>query len=230
MIADKSVDAIICDLPYGVTKNKWDSILPLDLLWKEYERVVKDNGIILLFGQGLFFIDLVNSNRALFKYDLVWDKKLVSGFLNANRMPLRSHEQIAVFYKKLPTYNPQMSKGIPLHSKGNAYNKKPHKNSNYGKFEMKDDSRAGSTDKYPKSIIEFQKPHPSKAIHPTQKPLELIEYLIKTYSNEEDLILDNTMGSGTTGVGCRNLNRRFIGIEKEKKYFDIAYKRIFENT
>lgn len=225
-LPDKSIDAIIADLPYGTTQNKYDIRLPFDKLWEQYERIIKDNGAIVLFGQGLFFVDLINSNRKLFRYDLVWDKQLVSGFLNANRMPLRVHENIAVFYKRLPTYNPQYTEGKPLHSKGKSYLNKEHKNENYGKFKMTDDSRAGSTQKYPKSIISFQKPHPSKAQHRTEKSIEMLEWLIKTYTNEGDVVLDNTMGSGTTGVACVNTNRNFIGMELDDKYFEIAKARI----
>ena len=225
-IADKSVDMILCDLPYGTTQNKYDIILPFNKLWEQYERIIKDNGAIVLFGQGLFFVDLINSNRKLFRYDLVWDKQLISGFLNANRMPLRVHENIAVFYKKLPTYNPQCTEGKPLHSKGKSYLNKEHKNENYGKFEMTDDSRAGSTQKHPKSIISFQKPHPSKAQHRTEKSIEMLEWLIRTYTNENDVVLDNTMGSCTCGIASLKTNRQFIGIEKEKQYYDVAVRRL----
>ena len=227
-IPDKSINMILCDLPYGVTQNKLDIVIPLDRLWKQYERIIKDNGAIVLFAQGVFYIDLVNSNRKLFRYDLVWDKQLTSGFLNAKRMPLRQHEQIAVFYKKLPTYNPQFKEGKPLHSKGTSYKDKEHKNQNYGEFKMTDDNRAGSTQKYPTSILSFAKPHPSIAMHRTEKSIPLLEYLIKTYTNESETILDNCMGSGTTGVACVNTNRNFIGIEITDEYFDIAKKRIFE--
>jgi len=182
-IPDKSIDMILCDLPYGTTKNKKDIILPFDLLWNQYERIIKDNGAIVLFSQGLFYVDLVNSNRKLFRYDLVWDKKLVSGFLNANRMPLRVHEQVAIFYKKLPTYNPQFTEGKPLNSKGSLYLTKDPKNENYSKFNNTDDSRAGSTQKHPKSIISFQKPHPSAALHRTEKSIECLEWFIKSFTN-----------------------------------------------
>lgn len=225
-IPDKSVDMILCDLPYGTTACKWDTVIPFDKLWKEYERIIKDNGAIVLFAQGIFYVDLVNSNRKLFRYDLVWDKVLTSGFLNAKRMPLRQHEQIAIFYKKLPVYNPQFTEGKPLHSKGVSYMNKEAKNQNYGRFAMTDDSRSGSTEKYPTSILKFQKPHPSVAKHRTEKSIECLEYLIKTYSNEGNMILDNCMGSGTTGVACKHLNRNFIGIELDEKYFNIAKTRI----
>ena len=225
-IPDGSIDMILCDLPYGVTQNPNDCIISFDKLWNQYERIIKDNGAILLFCQSTFYVDLVNSNRKLFRYDLVWDKQLTSGFLNAKRMPLRQHEQIAVFYKKLPTYNPQFTKGQPLHSKGVLYQNKEHKNQNYGEFHITDDSRAGSTEKYPTSILSFQKPHPSVAKHRTEKPVDLLAYLIRTYTNEGDLVLDNCMGSGSTGVACVNTNRNFIGIELDKHYFEIAKERI----
>lgn len=226
IILDKSIDMILCDLPYGLTQNKNDVKIPFDLLWQEYKRIIKDNGAILLFGQGLFFIDLVNSNRKMYRYDLIWDKQLKSGFLNANRMPLRKHEQIAVFYKRLPVYNPQFSKGKPLHGKGYSYKTKEPINNNYGRFSVIDDTRKGSTQKYPDSILSFQKPCPCMSVHDTQKPISLLEYLIKTYTNEGDTVLDNCMGSGSTGVACVNTNRNFIGIEINKDYFDIAKQRI----
>ena len=225
-IPDKSVDMILCDLPYGTTQNKKDVALPFETLWEQYERVIKDNGAILLFAQGLFYVDLVNSNRKLFRYDLVWDKVLTSGFLNANRMPLRQHEQIAIFYKKLPTYNPQFTEGKPLHSKGVSYKKKDFKNQNYGDFEITDDSRAGSTEKYPTSVFRFSKNHPSTSIHPTQKPVALFEYMIKTYTNEGETVLDNCMGSGTTAIACINTNRNFIGFELDAEYHRIACERV----
>ena len=225
-ISNKSIDMICCDLPYGVTQNQYDIPLPLDNLWNQYNRIIKDNGAILLFGQGKFYVDLVNSNPKMFRYDLVWDKVLSSGFLNANRMPLRCHEQIAVFYKKMPTYNPQFTEGQPLHGKGNSYKNKVPINNNYGKFDNVGDNRKGSTQKYPTSIMRFSKPHPSKALHRTEKPIELLEYLVKTYTNESDIVLDNCMGSGSTGIACLNANRNFIGIELDEKYFRIAEERI----
>jgi site-specific DNA-methyltransferase (adenine-specific) len=225
-LKDKSIDLILCDLPYGLTANKKDISLPLDKLWLEYERVIKDKGAILLFAQGIFYVDLVNSNRKIFRYDLIWDKKLTTGFLNAKRQPLRVHEQIAVFYKKQPTYNPQFTVGEPLHSKGKSYINKKHKNRNYGHFNMTDDNRKGETKKYPKSIIKFQKPHPSVAKHRTEKSLECLEYLIKTYSNENDLVLDNTAGSGTTGIACQKTNRNFILMEIDEKYCNVIKERI----
>ena len=225
-IPDKSIDMVLCDLPYGITQNKSDIIIPFDKLWNSYERIIKDNGAIVLFAQGVFYVDLVNSNRKLFRYDLIWDKVLTSGFLNAKRMPLRQHEQIAVFYKKLPKYNPQFTSGKPLHSKGKTYKDKPIVNQNYGVFHTADDSRAGSTEKYPTSILKFQKPHPSISVHRTQKSVELLEWLINTYTNEGETVLDNCMGSGSTGVACINTNRNFIGYELDEHYFQIAKERL----
>ena len=225
-IPDKSVDMICCDLPYGTTQNKLDIVIPFEPLWEQYERIIKDDGCIALFAQGLFYVDLVNSNRKLFRYDLVWDQVLVSGFLNAKRMPLRQHEQIAIFYKKLPLYNPQFTQGKPLHSKGINYMNKEIKNQNYGNFQHTDDSRKGSTEKYPTSILRFPKPHPSIAKHRTEKSIECLEWLIKTYTNEEDTVLDNCMGAGSCGIACKNTNRKFIGIELDENYFKIAKERI----
>jgi len=225
-LPDKSVSLILSDLPYGVTNNKADIVIPLDKLWLEYERLIKDNGCIALFAQGLFYVDLVNSNRKLFRYDIVWNKGLVSGFLNSKRMPLRQHEQIAIFYKRQPTYNPQMTKGKPSHDKGKLYLQKASVNRNYGNYTAVADARAGSEDKYPTSIVRFNKPHPSVAKHPTQKSVECCEWLIKTFTNENDLVLDNAMGVGTAGIAAVNTNRQFIGIEIDKKYFDIAAGQI----
>lgn len=218
-IPDKSIDAIICDLPYGITRAKWDSILDLDLLWKQYERVIKDNGAIVLFGSQPFTTTLINSNIKDFKYSLVWDKKMKVGMMNCKRMPLRQHEDIIVFYKKQPTYNPQMTKG-------KMRNKKiaPTKDFEvYGQITPIDNF---NDDYYPSSILEFTNANQKAKSHPTQKPVELMEYLIKTYTNEGDTVLDNTMGSGTTGVACVNTNRSFIGIELDENYFAVAEKRI----
>ncbi len=224
-IKDKSIDFICCDLPYGVTANKLDIIIPFDLLWNEYNRIIKDNGCIALFGQGLFYVDLVNSNRKAFKYDLVWNKILTTGFLNAKRQPLRQHEQIAIFYKKQPTYNPQMEVGAPSHSKGIIFNQKEVSNSNYGKYTPINVDLESNL-KYPKSIISFQKPHPSKSLHRTEKAVECIEYLIKTYTNDGDIVLDNCIGSGTSAVACINTGRNYIGFELDKHYFEVANYRI----
>lgn len=224
-IPDKSIDMILADLPrlYGKTKNKWDSAIPLDSLWGAYERIIKDKGAIVLFGQDTFTAKVMLSNEKLHRYNLIWDKVLPSGFLNANRMPLRSHEDIMVFYKKLPTYNPQKTLGDKNHSRGKP---KKNQNNNYGEFDFVDNAESLGDLKPPKSVIKFEKLHPPKSIHPTQKPIALLEWLIKTYTNEGDTVLDNVMGSGTTGVACKNLNRNFIGMELDEIYFNVAKVRI----
>ena len=213
----------------GNSSAKWDSVIPFDRLWENYERVIKDNGIVVLFGQGMFTADLLMSNKKLWRYNLVWDKVAKTGFLNSKRMQLRQHEDICIFYKSLPTYNPQMVKCEPHkrnHSKGNMLN--PQKNSCYGSFV--ETPTIVSDENFPTSIISIPKEHETgKFHHPTQKPVLLLEYLIKTYTDELDVVLDNTMGSGTTGVACKNLNRSFIGIEMDDKYFEIAKERINNN-
>lgn len=224
LIEDNSIDCIITDLPYNVTKNKWDILIPFDELWAEYSRIIKDTGAIILFSQGLFTAKLILSNEKLFRYTLVWDKEMLTGHLNAKRMPMRQHEDICVFYKKLPTYNPQMTLGKPNHGKGNP---KKLTNNNYGSFKHVENKELGEK-KYPTSIIKVPKVHASKTVHPTQKPVELIEYLIKTYTNETDLVLDSCMGSGTTALAAINTNRAYIGFEKEVEYFELAIKRIIE--
>ena len=176
----------------------------------------------MLFAQGIFYVDLVNSNRKMFRYDLVWDKVLTSGFLNAKRMPLRQHEQIGVFYKKLPTYNPQMTKGDP-YDKGVVHGK----SSNYGKQrEVVDKNVTG--ERYPTSIVEHTNANRQNRLHPTQKPISLLIDLIRTYTNENEVVLDNTMGSGSTGVACMLTDRKFIGIELDDKYFEISKSRLNE--
>ncbi|MGM7720635.1 DNA-methyltransferase [Metabacillus sp. Hm71] len=226
-IDDKSIDMILCDLPYGVTaRNKWDSVLNPDLLWEQYLRIIKENGAIVLFGQDKFTATMMMSQPKLHRYNLVWDKELPSGFLNANRMPLRRHEDIMVFYKKLPKYNPQKFKGKPNHTKGKAVGKSQEefsRNTNYGKLtavETEGDM------KFPTSILKFQKPHPSTTIHSTQKPVELCEWLIKSFTDEGQIVLDNCMGSGTTALACINTNRMYIGFEKDKEIFDSSIERI----
>lgn len=224
-IPDGSIDMILCDLPYGTTQNKWDSVIPFEPMWTQYKRVIKENGAIVLFADGMFLSQLMNSNPKMWRYNMVWDKVLKSGFLNANRMPLRQHEEICVFYKKSPIYNPQKTEGAKSHSKGTQ---KKCANNNYGEYEFIDNADIHGNLKYPTSIVIAQKPHPSKSMHPTQKPVSLLEYLVKTYTNEGDTVLDNCMGSGSTGVACINTNRSFIGMEIDEGYFDIAKNRIKE--
>ena len=227
-LADDSVDLILTDPPYGTTACKWDSIIPFEPMWKELKRIIKDNGCIALFAQDKFTANLIYSNIKDHKYNLIWNKVLTSGFLNANRMPLRSHEDIVVFYNKQPVYNPQKkiaSIDNVTHSRGKGFIKNINTYNKYKTATTKIDNL-----KYPKSVLEFKTIHPSKKIHPTQKPVALLEYLIKTYTNENDTVLDFTMGSGSTGVAAKNLNREFIGIELDKKYFEIASNRINENS
>lgn len=228
-IADKSVDMILCDLPYGVLNKgnksaQWDRLIPFEPLWEQYCGVIKDNGAIVLFAQGMFTAQLMMSNPKMWRYNLVWRKGgRCSGFLNAKRQPLREHEDILVFYKAQPTYNPQMTKCSP-HQRNHSRGKGDHKQTNrcYGSFNEAADII--SDEKYPRSILEFQRPHPQ--IHPTEKPVSLLEYLIKTYTNEGETVLDNTMGSGSTGVACVNTGRNFIGIELNDEYFNTASERI----
>ena len=220
LIPDKSVQLILADLPYGTTRAKWDSVLNLNKLWVEYERIMADDCAVVLFGSQPFTSDLIYSNKKLFKYSLVWDKKMKVGMMNCKRMPLRQHEDICVFYKKQPTYNPQMTKG-------RMRNKKiqPTKDFEvYGQITPIDNVNDLY---YPSSILEFSNANQKIKTHTTQKPLDLIKYLIKTYSNENDMVLDNTMGVGTTCLGAKELNRKFIGIEKEVKYYDLAVARVF---
>ena len=229
-IDDKSIDLIVCDLPYGCLNKKnpnaqWDKPLPLNKLWEQYERIIKDDGAIVLFGQGMFTAKLMLSNEKLWRYNLVWKKGgRVSGFLNAKKQPLRNHEDILVFYKKQPTYNPQMTIGKPLHGRGNGVHNL--KNSNYGDFKEPEDTRKGETLKYPKSVLNFERPHPAK--HPTEKPVELLRWIIKTYSNEGDVVLDNCMGYGSTIIAAIEENRRYIGIEIDPDFYTKSKNRIEE--
>jgi len=227
-IGDKSIDMILCDLPYQVTQNKWDVIIPFDKLWEQYERIIKDNGAIVLTAVQPFTSMLIMSNPKLFRYDWVWEKNKSTGFLNAKKMPLRQHESIVVFYKKLPTYNPQKTTG---HKPANSYTKNTSDGSNYGKTKL-GVTGGGQTDRYPTSIQKFKVVNNDNSgknkYHPTQKPVEMFEYLIKTYSNEGDIILDNCMGSGTTAIAAVKTRRKFIGIEKESDYLDICIDRLRE--
>lgn len=222
-IPDKSIDMILCDLPYGTTACKWDVVIPLEPLWEQYERIIKDNGVIVLFSAQPFTSILVCSNLKLFKYEWVWDKvNKFSGHLNAKKQPMRQTERINVFYKKQTTYNPLMERGEPYTAVSSGA-----KSSNYGKQTDKIVTVCDGR-RYPRDIIKIKGDERGTVgrIHPTQKPIEICEYLIKTYTNEGEIVLDNCMGSGSTGVACINTNRNFIGIEKEDKYFEIAKKRI----
>lgn len=223
LLPDASIDMILCDLPYGTTACKWDTIIPFDKLWEHYERIIKPRGAIVLTASQPFTSALIMSNIKLFKYELIWQKTRPSNVFNAKKQFMKWHENICVFYKSLPTYNPQTTMG-------KSYKKKHYiqdrSNGTLGKTGEKDGHISENNGiMQPKTVIEISNPN-HNSLHPTQKPVELMEYLIKTFSNEEDIILDNTMGSGTTCIACKNLNRIYIGIEKDEAYFNIAQDRI----
>ena len=225
LIDDKSIDMILCDMPYGTTKNRWDSVLPLDKLWEQYERIIKDDGAIVLFSQQPFTSVLVQSNLKLFKYEWIWEKTMATGFLNCNYAPLKCHENILVFGKAAtsPTkslhmvYNPQMGIGKPI-----SETKSGHGSKNYGKQKPTYYSSNGS--RYPRDVVTFR--HDKEKLHPTQKPVALCEYLIRTYTNEGDLVLDNCAGSGSTLIAAHNTQRRFIGFEKDVEICNMAIERL----
>lgn len=222
-IPDKSVDMIFTDLPYGTTQCRWDTIIPFEPLWEQYNRVIKDNGAIVLFATEPFASKLRMSNIKNYKYDWIWDKVKGTGFLNAKRQPMRNHELVCVFYKKQCLYNPQMTHG---HKLKKSYRSKDLQTEVYG--EMKNDYMYESTDRYPRSIQVFSTDTQNSSLHPTQKPVALCEYLIKTYTNEGELVFDSCIGSGSIGVAAQNSHRRFLGIEKDKNYFEIEKERIYQ--
>ena len=227
-IPDDSIDMILCDLPYGMTNCKWDNYIPFDQLWEQYNRIIKNNTAVCLFGSEPFTSLLITSNLKMFKYNWIWKKPKGTGHLNAKKQPLRDYETISVFYKKQCMYNPQFSKGEPYSSdKSGKTSKKIEKGETvYGKYiNGKEYRNDNSGFRYPKQILEFGVVERG-TFHPTQKPVALLEYLIKTYTNEGMTVLDNCMGSGSTGVACKNTNRNFIGIEKDCTYFQIAKNRI----
>jgi len=219
-IDDKSIDMILCDLPYGTTKCKWDIVIPFEPLWEQYERIIKDNGAIVLFGSQPFTSALVMSNLKLFRYELIWQKTLATNFMLVKKQPAKKHENILVFYKKQPTYNPQMEIGKP-------YKDKPRKRTVgiHGNAETIKKAINNEGTRYPSSVQLFSNGNNGN-VHPTQKPVELCEYLIKTYTNENELVLDNCIGSGTTAIACINTNRNYIGFELDKEYYEIAKNRI----
>lgn len=223
-IVTGSVDLIICDLPYGITQNEWDKPLDMNRLWAEYERVIKDNGAIILTAVQPFTSQLVMSNPKLFRYEIIWQKNKTTGFLNAKKMPLRAHESILVFYKKLPTYNPQKTTG---HKPVNSFTKHSGDGANYGQTKT-GITGGGQTDRYPTTVLKVPVVNNDsrEKIHPTQKPVELLEYLIKTFSNPGDLVLDNCAGSGSTGEAAKRTGRDFILIEKEAEYAEACRSRI----
>ena len=219
-IPDKSIDMILTDPPYGITASKWDSIIPFDRMWEQLNRIIKDNGAIVLFGSEPFSSALRMSNIKNYKYDWLWDKKIVTGFLNAKKQPLRRTENIIVFYKKQCCYYPIMRKGVKRLKGNKGYHSL---DKIYGDFKA---TNKINDEYYPTSILEFSNADRTGRLHPTQKPVPLLEYLIKTYTLENETVLDFTMGSGSTGVACVNTNRDFIGIELDDKYFSIAKDRI----
>jgi site-specific DNA-methyltransferase (adenine-specific) len=225
LIPDKSIDMILCDLPYGTTACKWDTIIPFEPLWAQYERLIKDNGAIVLTASQPFTTKLVASNMELFRYEWIYEKTKASNFMLAKKQPMKHHENVCVFYKKQPTYNPQMTQAEKLDRRKNT-----------GVYECKEDKIWGGGVKayrnlengyrYPKSVQRFNNSDKTKILHPTQKPVALFEYLIRTYTNEGEIVLDNCMGSGTTAIAALNTNRKFIGFETEPAYIEIANKRI----
>ena len=217
-IPDNSIDMILCDLPYGTTACKWDSVIPFDKLWKQYNRIIKNNGAIVLFGAEPFSSCLRMSNIKNYKYDWVWKKPNSTTPNLAKIQPMRIYELISVFYKKQPTYNPQMREGKPY-----TWNSKRSGGEASNIQYAQDKAIVNTGTRYPINILEFGQ---ERGLHPTQKPVPLLEYLIKTYTNEKETVLDNCMGSGSTGVACKNLNRNFIGIELDENYFNIAKERI----
>lgn len=230
-IPDKSIDMILCDLPYGSTQNKWDSIIPLEKLWKEYHRIIKDRGAIVLTSSGLFTSKLMLSNEKNFKYKWIWEKSKATNFLNAKKQPLRKYEEICVFYKKQPTYNPQMTSGV-AYSKGI---RKDQLTGSYGDFQPVLVESEG--ERYPTDVVYFKTAESEgKVYHPTQKPVELGRYLVRTYTNEGDVVLDNTCGSGSFLVASLLEGRNFIGIEKNENvalfknskvdYIDVCKERL----
>lgn len=220
-IPNGSIDLVLTDPPYGTTACRWDSIIPLEPMWEQLKRVIKPNGAIVMTASQPFTSALVSSNYKMFKYSMIWQKSQSTGHLNAWRMPMRAHEDIVIFYKKLPTYNPEL-KDKPIANIRPITNRTKETDC-YGSHKL-DVHKCPPDKTMPNSVLQFN--NAQNTAHPTQKPISLMEYLIKTYSNENETVLDFTMGSGTTGVAAKNLNRKFIGIELDEKYFNIAKKRI----
>jgi site-specific DNA-methyltransferase (adenine-specific) len=217
-LKEDSIDMILVDLPYGTTACKWDSIIPLELLWKEYNRVCKENGAMVFTSAQPFTTTLAQSNLKNLRYSLVWEKPNGTNPFQASIMPLKKHEDILVFYRKLPTYNPQMVSG-----KAYKWNSTRSGGEAGSITQSKETPIDNKGTRYPSSVLHFKQ---ERGLHPTQKPVPLMEWLIRTYTNEGDVVLDNTMGSGTTGVACKNTNRKFIGMEQDTDYYNITKKRL----
>ena len=218
-IADGSVDMILTDPPYGVTCCAWDNVQPFEPMWEEFRRIIKPNGCIAIFAGERFSSALVQSNLKMYRYELIWKKDIHSDFLNAKRKPLKIHDKIQIFYKKQPTYTPQMTSGKAYNSRGIK-----RESECYGKM-YSYEAKSGITERYPLTVLEFKR---EVGIHSTQKPVPLLAWLIRTYTDVGDVVLDSFMGSGSTGVACVQEGRRFIGIEREDKYFEVAMRRIEE--
>jgi len=219
-LKDESVDMILTDLPYGMTKNPWDVVIPFEQLWEQYSRVIKKNGAIVLFANNPFGASLIMSNPKMYRYSLVWEKNKFSDFLNAKRKPMKIHEDLHVFYKRQPIYNPQKTKGEP-YERWNTQ-KAVDSQTNYNGHKENHVINTEGT-RLPTTVLRFNRIE--RPQHPTQKPVDLLEWLIKTYTNEGAIVLDSCMGSGSTGVACKNVNRKFIGIETEEEYFKISQAR-----
>jgi len=221
-VEDKSVDMICCDLPYGTTANEWDSVIPVGPLWEQYGRIIKDHGAIVLFSQLPFGASLIESapKSLPFRHEWIWEKTRATGFLNSHRAPLKAHENILVFYKHLPAYNPQFTTGKPYRSVKQGVSTSNYRQTKGTRVVTKSDGR-----RYPRDVIRVENPN-NHSFHPTQKPTRLLDYLIKTYTNPGDLVLDNCMGSGSTGVSCAETGRNFIGMELDAHYFEVAQRRI----
>ncbi len=221
-IEEGSVSLILSDLPYGTTLNEWDKKIPLEPLWEQFLRVLKPNGVVALWSQMPFTAELVMSKPKLFRYEWVIEKTKGTGFLNAKKMPLKTHENVLIFYKKLPVYNPQKTTG---HKPVHTYTKHVDDGNNY-EATMIGISGGRNTGRYPRDVLKFKWDTQKSSLHPTQKPVAANEYFIKTYTNEGDTVLDAVMGSGSTGIACLNTNREFIGIELNDEYFKIAKERL----
>ena len=222
-IASASVDMIFTDLPYGTTKHAWDKHIDFNALWKEYERIIKDNGVIALWAQSPFDKVLACSNLKLYRYEWIIEKTSATGFLNAHKMPMKAHENILIFYKRLPTYNPQITHGHTRKVATAYHKRRSPKYTGYGDYGLID---YDSTDRFPRDVLRFKWDQQKSALCPTQKPVAACEYMIRTYTNPGDVVLDSCMGSGTTGVAALSLGRKFIGIEIDLEMFDKADRRI----
>lgn len=222
-VHDRSVDMIFTDLPYGSTRNSWDCAIDMERLWNEYERVIKDNGVIALWAQSPFDKVLACSNLKLFRYEWVIEKTSATGFLNAHKMPMKAHEQILIFYKKLPQYHPQMEHGHIRKVSTAEHKRNSKKTTNYGEHGL---TNYDSTDRFPRDVLKFKWDKQTSSLHPTQKPVAACEYMIRTYTSSGDIVLDSCMGSNSTGVAAMRLGRNYIGIEKDPEMFEIAEKRL----